>query len=103
MSNEKYKISDDSHRRYKEYQVGDYVMVRIKPEQFPSGVVQKLHARIAGPHRILRKIGSNVYVLKLPLDWGISQVFKGEDLVPFQGPTVSPNNPHMSHKSAHLT
>uniref|UniRef100_A0A2N9HIL9 CCHC-type domain-containing protein n=1 Tax=Fagus sylvatica TaxID=28930 RepID=A0A2N9HIL9_FAGSY len=38
---------------------GDYVMIRIRPERFPSGTVKKLQARSAGPFKVLKRIGSN--------------------------------------------
>ncbi|KAA8538674.1 hypothetical protein F0562_028282 [Nyssa sinensis] len=35
------------HHRFVEFQVSDYVMVRIRPEQFTSGEVHKLQSRSA--------------------------------------------------------
>ena len=32
LSNEEYKLATDVHRRTKEFNVGEYVMVRIRPE-----------------------------------------------------------------------
>ena len=42
-----YKASADLHRRLRTFNVGGYVMVRMKPEQFPPGTVKKLQARSA--------------------------------------------------------
>ena len=42
VSNSQYKIYTDTHRRHAEFQVGDYVMIQIRPEQFPTGTVKKL-------------------------------------------------------------
>ena len=36
-SNSQYKIHADTYRRHAEFQVGDYVMILIRPEWFPSG------------------------------------------------------------------
>ena len=36
LSNEEYKLTTDVHRRYKEFNVGDYVMVCIRPERIPK-------------------------------------------------------------------
>lgn len=36
-SNAQYKLQADLHRRHNEFNVGDYVMIRIRPERFPSG------------------------------------------------------------------
>ena len=36
LSNEEYKLAADVHHRYKEFNVGEYVMVRIGPERIPK-------------------------------------------------------------------
>ena len=36
LSNKEYKLATDVHRRSKEFNVGDYVMVRIRPERIPK-------------------------------------------------------------------
>ena len=41
-------------------------MIRLKPEHFPPGTVRKLHAHGAGPFKVLKKVGTNAYVLELP-------------------------------------
>ena len=51
VSNSQYKIHADIHRRHAEFQVGDYVMIRIRPERFPSRTVKKLQACSAGPFK----------------------------------------------------
>ena len=66
LSNETYEHLVDSHKRAKEFCEGDYVMIRLNPEQFPPGTIKKLYARGAGPLKILKKIGPNAYVLELP-------------------------------------
>ena len=81
LSNEEYKPSTDVHRRSKEFNVGDYVMVRIRPKRIPK----KLYARVIGPYSIIRKMGSNAYLLDLPNDMDISPVFNVEDLLPYRG------------------
>ena len=80
-------------------------MICIRPEQFPSGTIKKLQARSAGLFKVLKRIGSNAYVIELPSDYGISLTFNIEDLVAYKGlatilddpfieaptPTISPN------------
>ena len=83
-----YKIHADTHRRHAEFQVGDYVMIRIQAERFPSGPVKKLQARSAGPFKVLKRIGPNAYVIDLPHDYGISSSFNIENLVAYKTPQL---------------
>ena len=46
-----YKLQVFLHRRHNEFNVGDNVMIQIRPERFPSGTNRKLHARRAGPFK----------------------------------------------------
>ena len=41
LSNEEYKLAADVHRRSKEFNVGDYVMVRIRPKIIPKTFSKK--------------------------------------------------------------
>ena len=60
-------------------------MVRIRPERIPKTFSKKLYARAMGPYSIIRKMGSNAYLLDLPNDMDISPVFNVEDLLPYRG------------------
>ena len=42
------------------------------------------------PYSIIRKLGSNVYLLDLPNDMDISPIFNVEDLLPYRG-TLEPS------------
>ena len=80
LNNEVYKASADRHRRYVEFKPGDMVMIRVNPERFQTGVNTKLHPRKMGPYKVLKRIGPNAYVLELPDDMTISNVFNVADL-----------------------
>ena len=82
LSNEEYKLAADVHRRSKEFNVGDYVIVHIRPERIPKTFSKKLYARDMDPYSIIRKMRSNAYLLDLPNDMDISPVFNVEDLLP---------------------
>ena len=47
-------------------------MIQIRPKRFPFGIVKKLQARSASPFKVLKRMGSNAYVIDLPHDYGIS-------------------------------
>jgi hypothetical protein len=57
----------DKRRRSLEFQVGDYVYLKItlmKKKRF--GIKKKLVARFVGPYRIIEKKGTVAYKLQLP-------------------------------------
>ena len=84
LSNEEYKLAVDVHRRSKEFNIDEYVMVHILLERIPKTFSKKLYARAMGPYSIIRKLRSNAYLLDLPNDMDISHVFNVEDLLPYQ-------------------
>ena len=92
-SNSQYKIHADTHRRHAKFQVGDYVMIRIRPERFPSGTVKKLQAHSARPFKVLKRMGLNAFVIDLPHDYGISLSFNIEDPVANKSPTAILDTP----------
>ena len=71
LSNEKYKALADIHRRYKRFYVGNFVMIRLRPERSPPGTFRKLQARGMGPFEVFSKVGENGYIIDIPSDWGI--------------------------------
>ena len=73
------------HHRFKEFNVGDYVMVRIHPERIQKMFSKKLYARPMDPYSIIRKMGSNAYLIDVPNDMDISHVFNVENLLPYRG------------------
>ena len=85
LINEEYKLAVDVHRSSKEFNVGEYVMVRIRLERIPKRFSKKLYAGAMGPYSIIRKMRSNAYLLNLPNDIDISPVFNVEDLLPYRG------------------
>ena len=72
-------------RRHHKFNVGDYVMVQIRPERYPPGIVKKLLARSAGPFKILKKINSNAYEVDLLSDFSIIPSFNIEDRIAYKG------------------
>ena len=85
LSNEEYKLAADEHGRSKDFNVGEYVMVRIRPKRIPKTFKKKLYARAMGPYYIIPKLRSNAYLLDLPNNMDISSVFNVEDLLPYRG------------------
>ncbi|RVW74852.1 Transposon Ty3-I Gag-Pol polyprotein [Vitis vinifera] len=85
ISNENYKEAADAHRRYIQFQEGDLVMVRLRPERFHPSTYQKLQAKKAGPFRVLKRLGENAYLLELPSNLHFSPIFNVEDLYIYHG------------------
>jgi hypothetical protein len=85
LSAEKYKKHADLHRRPVSFEIGDFVLVRLRPERFPRGTFYKLHHRRAGPFKILKWLGANAYHLALPDDLSISPIFNVKDLTAYPG------------------
>ena len=42
-------------QKAQEFNIGDYLMVQIRPERYPPSTVKKMYARSAGLFRILKK------------------------------------------------
>ena len=93
VSNQIYKQLADSHQQAHNFAEGDYVMIRIRLEWFPSRTVKKLHTCGVGPFRILKKIGPNVYIVDLPSDYSISSTFNVLNLVKYKEPITIPSDP----------
>ena len=70
-----YKQATDSHCRPWVFQVGDQVMVRLRPERYAPGT-----ARSTGPSRVLSRIGGIAYVVDIPPSWGNSSTLHVMDL-----------------------
>jgi hypothetical protein len=77
------------------FNIGDYVMIRIRPERRPSGLASKLQARSAGPFKILKQVGPNAYVIDIPSHFGFHHTFNVEDLVAYKGPPSFPDDPFL--------
>lgn len=88
----KSKQHADLHLRHVAFNVGDLVLIRLRPERFPRGTFHKLHHRRAGPFKVLKSLGYNAYHLKLQPTLSFSPIFNVEDLTsnpsPIEG-TVS--------------
>ncbi|KAJ0076309.1 hypothetical protein Patl1_34864 [Pistacia atlantica] len=80
-----YAASANAQCKDRQFNEGDMVLVRLRPECFPPGSFTKLHAHRAGSFRVTKKLGTNAYVMDLPSDLGISPVFNIEDLTEFKG------------------
>jgi len=77
----------------KEFNEGDFVMIKLRPERFLPRTMKKLHAREAGPFKVIKRIGPNVYVLELLLDYGISSTFNITNMKEYKEPALIPSEP----------
>lgn len=88
--NQHYKNEADRKRRFKEYQIGDWVMVFLRKERFPTGTY----------HKMLHKFGKNAYEIELPQDLDISPIFNVAHLYTFHGDLMVEIEGAASGKSA---
>jgi hypothetical protein len=81
--NSQCKVKTDQKMSYKEFKVGDEVMVHLQKERFPIGAYNKLKMKF-GPCKILKKHDSgNAYELEFPSGINISLVFSIADLIEY--------------------
>ena len=66
--NAKIKSTVEEHRHLREFQVGDMVMVRLRPERYANENAHELHPRAAGPFQVRGKISANTYDVAIPTD-----------------------------------
>ncbi|PKU76854.1 hypothetical protein MA16_Dca001460 [Dendrobium catenatum] len=86
VANESYKQAADAHRRFRTFQPGDLVMVRLRKERHQTGTYSKLAPRKLGPVAIKHKISDNAYVVELPPDVLTSATFNVADISPYYPP-----------------
>lgn len=84
-SNESYALAANQHRRVKEFEEGDMVLVHLRRDRFPKSTYHKLKSKKFGPCKVLKKISSNAYMVELPSELQISPLFNVSDLYVFKG------------------
>lgn len=85
-STEAYAIGANVWWKDRKFDIGEKVLIRLRPERFPPGSFIKLHAQGARPFKAAKKLGPNAYVIDLPLDYNISLVFNiKDDLTQYHG------------------
>lgn len=83
----------DTHRHDVQYDVGDWVLVKLCPHRQTSvtnTTYSKLHKRFYGPFQILERIGVVAYKLQLPSESKIHPVFHCSMLKPFHKAAATP-------------
>ena len=86
------KAVADGHRRDHEFQVGEWVLVKLRPyrQSTASGAVHSMLARrFYGPFRITERMGPVAYKLALPETSRIHPMFHCSNLKPFVGTPAS--------------
>ena len=74
---ERMKLQTDKHRQEREFQVGDWVYLRLQPfkQRSMHQKMGKLAPKFYGPYQVIQRIGAVAYKLDLPADAKIHPVF----------------------------
>lgn len=91
------KLRHDSCHREVEFEVGDWVLLKLQPYRqvsLASSANKKLSARFFGPFKILQRIGNVAYKLELPDTVKFHALFHVSFLKRFHGsPNINPTLP----------
>jgi hypothetical protein len=80
-SQEYMRTQFNKHHKFKEFAVGDYVLLKTTHLKFPGP--KKFIPRYVGPFQILHKVGISAYHLQIPSTWKIHPVFHISLLRPY--------------------
>ena len=76
MAHNRMKQQADQHRSERSFEVGDWVFLRLQQMSFKQAKKDnKLSPKYYGPYKVLQKIGTMAYKLKLPASSRVHPVF----------------------------
>lgn len=86
QANNSYKATADQHKRAKQFNTSDLVMVPMRKERYPIGQYSKLHPIKLGSFSVRKQINDNDYIIDLPPNIQTSATFIVFDIYDYHTP-----------------
>jgi hypothetical protein len=92
-NNEQYKLQANLYKYHDAFNIGDYFIIQIRLEQYPSETNQKLHVTSSKTSKMLQMVESNIYVINLPSNFNIGSTSNIKNLVIYKWQQHIHDNP----------
>lgn len=80
-----YALGENIQGKDRQFDVGEKVLIQLRPKHFLLGSFAKLHVQRVGTLKVAKRLGPSAYVIELPPNYKINLVSNIEDLTQFHG------------------